>query len=164
MGAQIEIQPHADQGGEPTGDLLVRHSALQATTVSGARVVRMIDEFPAFAMAAAFAEGTSVVTEAEELRHKESDRIGALVSELGKLGVQAAETEDGFSISGGKLPSGGLVDPHGDHRLAMALALAGLAGRGAVMVSNAQLIGESFPEFPQVLASLGADIRMEPGA
>jgi 3-phosphoshikimate 1-carboxyvinyltransferase len=160
MGAQIEIHPGCDQGGEPVGNLVVHHSALQATTVSSTMVVRMIDEFPAFAIAATFARGETVVHGAEELHHKESDRIKALVSELARLGVQAAETTDGFTIQGGPLPTGGQVDPHGDHRLAMALALVGLAGQGAVTVSGAQIITESFPEFPTVLHSLGADLKI----
>ncbi len=164
MGAQVEVHRHPDQGGEPMGDLLVRYSELHAVTVSGPLVVRMIDEFPAFAIAAAFAQGKTIVSEAEELRHKESDRIGALVGELGKLGVQAAETADGFSITGGALPTAGQVDPHGDHRLAMALALTGLAGQGPVVVNGAQIIAESFPEFPLVLQSLGAGLKTEPEA
>jgi len=159
MGAQIEIHPGGEQGGEPAGDLVVHHSKLQATTVSGTMVVRMIDEFPAFALAAAFAQGETVVSEAGDLRNKESDRISALVSELAKLGVEASEIQDGFSIHGGRLPSAGQVEAHGDHRLAMALALAGLAGQGQVTVIGAQIIAESFPDFPSVLRSLGADIR-----
>ena len=159
MGAQIEIHPGREQCGEPVGDLIVRHSELQATTISGTRVVQMIDEFPAFAVAAAFARGETVVSEAGELRYKESDRISALVGELVKLGVQASETQDGFIIQGSRLPSAGQVEAHGDHRLAMALALAGLAGQGPVMVNGAQVIAESFPEFPAVLHSLGADLQ-----
>ena len=162
MGSQIEIYPKGEQGGEPTGDLLVRYSTLQATIVSGTMVVQMIDEFPAFALAAAFARGETRVSEAEELRHKESDRISVLVGELGKLGVQASENLDGFTIQGGVLPSPGQVEAHGDHRLAMALALAGLAGQGPVTVNGAQIIAESFPEFPTVLLELGADIQVGP--
>lgn len=159
MGAQIDILPCPEQGGEPTGDLLVRYSDLQATAVSGTLVVQMIDEFPAFAVAAAFARGRTTVSEAQELRHKESDRIGALVGELGKLGVQASETQDGFTIQGGVRPYSAQVMAHGDHRLGMALALAGLAGQGTVTVSDAQIIAESFPEFPSVLRSLGAQVQ-----
>jgi 3-phosphoshikimate 1-carboxyvinyltransferase len=164
MGAQIEINPKGEQAGEPTGDLVVRHSTLQATTVSGPMVVQMIDEFPAFALAAAFARGETIVSEAEELRFKESDRISVLVAELNKLGVQASENQDGFTIRGGRLPSAGQVEAHGDHRLAMALALAGLAGQGPVAVSGAHIIAESFPEFPTVLRKLGADIQDGPEA
>jgi 3-phosphoshikimate 1-carboxyvinyltransferase len=159
MGARIDIHPGYDQGGEPVGDLVVNHSNLYATAVSGSMVVRMIDEFPAFAIAAAFAEGLTVVQDAAELRSKESDRIHSLVSELCTLGIKARESSDGFSIKGGELPISGRVGSHNDHRLAMALALVGLAGSGPVTVDGAGMITESFPEFPQALLSLGADIQ-----
>jgi len=162
MGAEINIQPHQAQGGEPVGDLIVRHSALRGTSVSGSAVVKMIDEFPAFALAAVFAQGMTTVREAEELRYKESDRIRALVSELNQLGIPAAETQDGFILQGGVQPAGGQVDAHGDHRLAMALALAGLAGKDEVTVNGAQIIAESFPEYPSVLRSLGAAVQEGP--
>jgi 3-phosphoshikimate 1-carboxyvinyltransferase len=162
MGAEIEITPQPNQGTEPIGDLIVRFSKLEGTDISGEQVVRMIDEFPAFAIAAAFANGESTVRQAEELRYKESDRIEALVYELNRLGIQASEDADGFRIHGGRLPSGGEVDAHGDHRLAMALALAGLAGQGAITVTGAHLFAESFPEFPQVLSGLGAEVSVEP--
>lgn len=164
MGAQIEIDIYPNSTYEPKGDLLVRYTRLRATSISGSLVVRMIDEFPAFAIAAAFAEGESIVSQAEELRFKESDRIQAFVGELVKLGIAAVERPDGFSIRGGRLPQGNQVDPHGDHRLAMALALTGLAGQGAVTVTDAHIIAESFPDFPRVLHSLGADVQWEPEA
>ena len=162
MGAKIKITPQPDQGTEPMGDLSVRYSRLKSTDISGEQVVRMIDEFPAFAIAALFAEGESVISQAEELRYKESDRIGALVCELNKLGIQASENPAGFNILGGRLPEGGEVDAHGDHRLAMALALIGLAGQGPVTIRDAQIIAESFPEFPNVLRSLDAEVSQEP--
>jgi 3-phosphoshikimate 1-carboxyvinyltransferase len=162
MGAKIEITPQPDQGTEPMGDLSVRYSRLNSTNISGEQVVRMIDEFPAFAIAALFAEGKSVISQAEELRYKESDRIGALVNELNRLGIQASENPAGFSILGGRLPKGGEVDAHSDHRLAMALALIGLAGQGPITVRSSQIIAESFPEFPYVLRSLGAEVSQEP--
>ncbi len=159
MGAQIDIRQLDSVGGEPVGDLTVRHSPLHGTSISGELVVRMIDEFPAFAIAAAFAEGESRVSEAAELRIKESDRISTLVDELKMLGVHAWDTIDGFVIKHGP-PRGGDVFSHADHRLAMALALAGLAGEEPVIVHHAQVIGESFPEFPVILNSLGADIQV----
>jgi 3-phosphoshikimate 1-carboxyvinyltransferase len=103
-----------------------------------------------------------VISQAEELRYKESDRIGALVNELNRLGIQASENPAGFSILGGRLPKGGEVDAHSDHRLAMALALIGLAGQGPITVRSSQIIAESFPEFPYVLRSLGAEVSQEP--
>jgi 3-phosphoshikimate 1-carboxyvinyltransferase len=161
MGAQIEVQNYHEGPGEPWGDLLVRGSMLHGIQVSGVLVVRMIDEFPAFAAAAAFAEGETVVSQAEELRYKESDRIAAICQEFSRLGVEICEKPDGFTLSGGNLPKGGEVDAHGDHRLAMALSLIGLAGSHLVSVDGAQVIGESFPDFVDVLQSLGADLVWE---
>jgi 3-phosphoshikimate 1-carboxyvinyltransferase len=161
MGAQIEIQNQIEQQGEPVGDLLIRHSALRAIDVSGDQVVRMIDEFPAFAVAAAYAQGRSLVRDAQELRLKESDRISALCGELRKLGIHADEREDGFEIEGGYLPSGGVVEPHGDHRLAMSLALCGLASQKPVMVRQAEIINESFPDFFRFLTALGAQVSIQ---
>ena len=158
MGAHIEITAETKRFGEPAGDLLIRTSQLTGTRISGPLVVRMIDEFPALAVAAAYAKGTTVVAEAEELRHKESDRISALCGELRLLGVEAAESPDGFVIHGGKV-AGGLVKSHDDHRLAMALALAGLASQAPVQVKGAEMVAESFPEFAEVLAGFGAQIE-----
>jgi 3-phosphoshikimate 1-carboxyvinyltransferase len=158
MGAEVSITNRAERHGEPVGDLSVCHSDLRATQVSGDLVVRMIDEFPAFAVAAAYARGTTVVGEAQELRHKESDRISALCQELRKLGANVNETADGFVIGGGKHLYGGRVNPHGDHRLAMALAVAGLAAQEMVVVEEADIIQESFPEFEATLRALGAEV------
>ncbi len=123
-------------------------------------MVRMIDEFPAFAVAAACAEGKTVVREAEELRTKESDRIAALAGELRKIGVVVHETADGFEIDGGRGFSGGMVQSHGDHRLAMSLAVAGLRAKSALTVADAQVIGESFPPFVAIMRQLGADVEV----
>jgi len=158
MGAQIEVIGETRRFGEPAGDLIIRSSELKATQISGPLVVRMIDEFPAFAIAAAYAQGTTTVSEAQELRHKESDRISALCGELRILGIEARETSDGFSITGGTV-QGGTVQSHGDHRLAMALALAGLASWEPVLVEGAEMVAESFPEFTSVLADFGAAIE-----
>jgi 3-phosphoshikimate 1-carboxyvinyltransferase len=161
MGAEIQVMAIGERHGEPLGDLSVRHSTLRGVSVSGEAVVRMIDEFPAFAIAAAFARGDTVVSQAEELRHKESDRIGALCQELNVLGGDAVETQDGFVIHGMGGLKGGSVDAHGDHRLAMALALAGLAAQEPVIVNGAEAYYESFPDYPQVLQLLGAEVSVE---
>jgi 3-phosphoshikimate 1-carboxyvinyltransferase len=158
MGAEIHIENQNVQGGEPVGDLTVCHSRLRGVQVGGERVVRMIDEFPVFAIAAAYAHGETVVRDAQELRHKESDRISALGQELRCLGVDFSEKPDGFVIRGGSLPNGGRVQTHGDHRLAMALAVCGLAACRPVQVMDAQIIDESFPAFASVLRSLGASV------
>jgi 3-phosphoshikimate 1-carboxyvinyltransferase len=155
MGAELQVCPGPDQGGEPSGDLTVRTSALHGIEISGSQVVRMIDEFPAFAIAAAYASGETRVRDAQELRFKESDRISALAGELRKLGVNIQETPDGFILQGGRPLLGGQVDPHGDHRLAMSLALAGLAAQGSVTIAGAEIISESFPEFVPILTALG---------
>jgi 3-phosphoshikimate 1-carboxyvinyltransferase len=161
MGADIEITNQRESHGEPVGDLHVKHRPLLGTQVSGSLIVRMIDEIPVFAIAAAYAQGRTVVSQAGELRHKESDRISDLCQELHRLGVNVEEKFDGFIINGGEGVHGGIVDPHGDHRLAMALVVAGLAAQNAVIVQNSEIINESFPGFSDVLLELGADIHFE---
>lgn len=160
MGADIQVACQEERYGEPVGDLTVRACSLRGTQVSGSLVVRMIDEFPAFAVAASFAQGATVVSQAEELRHKESDRITALCTELRSLGVDAREEPDGFVIQPGRIPVGGFAKSHGDHRLAMSLALFGLAAQGEVVVDGSEMIFESFPEFVPALQELGAKIRI----
>jgi 3-phosphoshikimate 1-carboxyvinyltransferase len=161
MGADIEVTPRGECHGEPFGDLCIRSAPLRGTRISGPLVVRMIDEFPAFAVAAAYARGKTVVSGAEELRHKESDRINALCTELRRLGVHVEETPDGFAVHGGRPVRGGTVKSHGDHRLAMALCVAGLAAQNPVLVQGAEIMAESFPGFTDKLKSLGADIQTE---
>jgi 3-phosphoshikimate 1-carboxyvinyltransferase len=161
MGADIRVEGEREAFGEPVGDLTVTASSLKGIEISGSLVVRMIDEFPALAVAAACAEGTTTVREAEELRYKESDRIAALCGELRRLGVAALETPDGFILPGGGLRGGALVDAHGDHRLAMALTVAGLASERPVRVAGAELSEESFPEFIPALQALGAAVGLE---
>jgi 3-phosphoshikimate 1-carboxyvinyltransferase len=160
MGGRIEISNQRQQAGEPIGDLSIRHSQLTGVRIGGARVVRMIDEFPVFAVAAACARGTTIVADAQELRHKESDRISALGGELRGLGVDFRETADGFMVMGGNVMNGGLVDPHSDHRLAMSLAVAGLVAREPVEIQGAEIINESFPGFESALSALGASIEL----
>ncbi|RPI98131.1 MAG: 3-phosphoshikimate 1-carboxyvinyltransferase [Chloroflexi bacterium] len=160
MGAEIEIVETGQQAGEPVGDLRVRYAQLVGGRVDGALVVRMIDEFSVFGSAAACAEGDSIVRDASELRYKESDRIHTLCEELGRLGVVTEEADDGFTIHGGT-PGGGTVQSHGDHRLAMAMTVAGLAARAPVIVEGAEIIDESFPAFMETLCRLGANISVE---
>ncbi len=160
MGANLRVETKPDQGGEPVGDLVVQASSLHGIEVSGPTVVRMIDEFPAFAVAAAFAQGVTVVRDAEELRYKESDRIQAVCCQLRQLGADIQETRDGFILHGGEL-RGGLVQAEGDHRLAMSLAVAGLASRDEVSVRGAEIFRESFPGFLDALTALGAEIWAE---
>ncbi|HEX9013052.1 MAG TPA: hypothetical protein VF813_06030, partial [Anaerolineaceae bacterium] len=161
MGADIQVCGQFTTAGEPVGDLLVRASQLSGGRVSGTRVVRMIDEFPAFAAAAANARGETAVSGAEELRYKESDRIGLLCQGLGAIGAAAEERQDGFTIPGGGA-DGGTVEVGGDHRLAMSFAAAGLAARSPVVVRGAESFTESFPGFLEALRGLGARIQVGP--
>jgi 3-phosphoshikimate 1-carboxyvinyltransferase len=118
----------------------------------------MIDEFPIFAVAATQAAGESTVRQALELRHKESDRITALVAELRKMGAQIEELPDGFVVAGPAQLQPARLHSHGDHRLAMALAVAGLLAQGETVIEGAECVQESFPGFLRILASLGAEI------
>jgi 3-phosphoshikimate 1-carboxyvinyltransferase len=161
MGAEIRINAQSCRNGEAVGDLTVNYSRLHGTSIAGEQVVRMIDEFPIFAVAAAFAQGETTVQDAAELRVKESDRIAALGSELRILGVPVSERPDGFTIQGGAPVQGGCLQPHGDHRLAMSLAVAGLAAQAPVIVQDAEIIRESFPEFIETLQALGARLTLE---
>jgi 3-phosphoshikimate 1-carboxyvinyltransferase len=161
MGADLQVEVLTTEGGEPAGKINVCYHPLKAIEVNGPLVVRMIDEFPVFAVAAAFASGTTIVREAQELRLKESDRIAAICQELDRIGVDIQETQDGFIIKGGIPPRGGEVESHGDHRLAMSLAVAGLACKNPVVVYGAEMTAESFPDFIPVLRALGSIIQTE---
>jgi 3-phosphoshikimate 1-carboxyvinyltransferase len=159
MGADIEVDNEDVVSGEPVGNLTISSSKLHGVTVRGDRVVQMIDEFPVFAVAASFAQGITTVHQAEELRNKESDRISAMCDSLRGMGVQVEEAEDGFTIHGnGKVPGGVELDPHGDHRLAMSVAISGLAAEKPITITNPEIISESFPDFVDVLNGLGANI------
>jgi 3-phosphoshikimate 1-carboxyvinyltransferase len=159
MGADIEIREEQDRHGEPVGTLVVRSCTLRGAFVDGPRVVRMIDEFPAFAVAAARADGPTEIRDAAELRHKESDRIRAIHQGLSALGAAVQELPDGLDLPGGGRFKGGTVRSFGDHRLAMALAVTGLVADSPVVVEHAEIISESFPGFVEILKSLGARMR-----
>jgi 3-phosphoshikimate 1-carboxyvinyltransferase len=162
MGADITVTVGALEAGEPAGALRVRHSALRGVEVGGDLVVRMIDEFPAFMIAALHAEGRTVVREAQELRVKETDRIAVMAAELGKMGARISETADGFALDGPQALTGAHVDSHDDHRVAMSLALAGLTAAGPTVIADGACAGDSFPGFAAALAGLGADVRETP--
>ena len=159
MGANVTVSAKGEEAGEPVGDLTVRGGALQGTSIEGTTVVRMIDEFPALAVAATQATGTTVVRDAAELRVKETDRIAVVVNELRALGARIEARPDGFIVEGPTPLHGGTVDSHGDHRLAMALAVAGLLAKAPVTVRNTACSADSFPGFAQTLRQLGASIR-----
>ncbi len=159
MGAEITLINEGEQGGEPVADLVVRSASLTGTEIGGDTVVRMIDEFPVLAVAATQARGTTVVRDARELRVKETDRIATVVAELRKLGAEIEAREDGFIVTGPMPLRGAVVDSHGDHRLGMALAVAGLVAEGETVIENAERIADSFPGFVDVMTSLGAEIE-----
>ena len=144
--------------GEPLADLVVHDSPLRATEAHGDLIVRAIDEFPIFAVAATQAEGTTVIREAAELRVKESDRIASVATELRKMGAQVEERPDGMLIHGPTRLHGAVVECHRDHRLAMALAVAGLVADGPTEIRGAEAIGDSFPNFVEAMQALGAEI------
>jgi len=153
-----ELRRESQNAGEPIGDLTVRGSPLRATEAHGDLIVRAIDEFPIFAVAATQAEGTTIIREAAELRVKESDRIASVAAELRKLGAQIEERPDGMLIHGPTKLRGAVVECHRDHRLAMALAVAGLVAAGPTEIRGAEAIGDSFPNFVEAMQALGADI------
>lgn len=161
MGADLTIVFQGIEKGEPIGDVVARYSSLRGVQIPGNMVVSMIDEFPAFSIAAAYAEGISTVSGAAELRNKESDRISMLCGELRALGVQAEESPDGFTIQGKRSVPPGQVNAHGDHRLAMAFSIAGLAAAGPIKVKGAEIISESFPDFVPTLQLLGGELAQE---
>jgi len=153
MGAATEIGGQADRSGEPTGTVTVRGTTLQGTRITGSVASSVIDEIPVLAVIAAVAEGETAITDAAELRVKESDRIKTLATGLRVLGADVSERPDGMVIRGGRL-RGGRVEAGGDHRIAMAFAVAGLLAQGPVAVSGAETIAISFPGFVETLRAV----------
>ena len=147
--------------GEPAGELAVRFAELHAVEVGGDLVVRAIDEFPVFAVLATQAEGTTVVRDAAELRVKESDRIASVAAELTKMGARIEEHPDGMAVQGPVSLRGAEVECHRDHRLAMALAVAGLVADGPTTIHGAEAVNDSFPGFVETMRQLGADIKWQ---
>jgi 3-phosphoshikimate 1-carboxyvinyltransferase len=158
MGARIEHHDERILGGEPVANLTVRGTDLRAAEVGGDTVVRMIDEFPIVAVLASQAEGETVVRDAAELRVKETDRIATTVEELRRLGSQIDPCPDGFVVHGPTPLTGAAVHSHGDHRLAMALVVAGMIASGETVVQDVGCIADSFPGFGAALASLGGQV------
>jgi 3-phosphoshikimate 1-carboxyvinyltransferase len=159
MGAEIIWLNRTEQGGEPVADLVVRSSGLRGVEVYGETVVRMIDEFPILAVAATQVQGETLVRDARELRVKETDRIASVVTELRALGAPIEERDDGFVVAGPTRLRGAQVQSHGDHRLAMALVVAGLIAEGETVVEGADVIADSFPGFVDLMRRLGAEIE-----
>ena len=154
MGGNINIINERSSGGEPVADIEVKTSRLKATTLSGGIIPRMIYEIPVFAVAALCAEGTTYVKDAQELKVKESNRIATMSAELGKMGVEITETDDGMIIPGGQKLHGAVTESHSDHRVAMSIAIAALIAEGATTINNADCVTISFPDFYDLLDSL----------
>jgi 3-phosphoshikimate 1-carboxyvinyltransferase len=154
MGADVVVSNRRTEGGEPIGDITARSSHLRGTAIGGDLIPRLIDEAPILALAASLAEGDTVVTDAHELRYKESDRIAVVAAEMAKLGARIDEQDDGMVVHGGGRLEGGTVDSHRDHRMAMALAIAGLVCANPVTVLQPQAVTISYPEFWDDLARL----------
>jgi 3-phosphoshikimate 1-carboxyvinyltransferase len=156
MGADIEVTAMIDEGGEPVGDLLVRSARLSATSVTSTQVPALIDELPLLAVAMAAADGTSEVRGAAELRVKESDRIGTMAAALEAAGARVEELPDGWRISRGT-PRDAVISTHGDHRIAMAMAVAAWTGIAtSVELDDPACVAVSYPSFWRDAAALGA--------
>jgi len=161
MGARIEATRPADEG-EPTASLTVAPGALRATTIGGGALIpRLIDEIPILAVAAAAAEGVTVVRDADELRVKESDRIAALARELARMGAAIEERPDGMAITGGRRLHGAAVSSGGDHRMAMALAVAALIADGETVIDDVACVATSFPAFADTINTLAGTTAIE---
>ncbi len=161
MGADIRLHPHGapDGRGEPIADIEVHKSRLRGIEVPEELVPLSIDEFPAFFIAASLAEGETLVRGAQELRVKESDRLAAMAEGLTTLEVENRLLEDGLWIRGGTGFSGGIIESHGDHRIAMAFTIAGLAARGPIEIRDVANVATSFPGFLELARTAGLSIE-----
>ncbi|MDZ7266582.1 MAG: 3-phosphoshikimate 1-carboxyvinyltransferase [candidate division KSB1 bacterium] len=151
MGAAIDLEDQTDRGGEPVANMRARHSLLQAVTITPQQIPQLIDEIPTLAVLATQAEGQTVITGAQELRVKESDRLAVLTGNLRAMGAKVEELPDGLIITGPVRLQGAMIDPHGDHRMAMAFAIAGLIATAPVTIQHAECVDISFPGFFELL-------------
>jgi 3-phosphoshikimate 1-carboxyvinyltransferase len=154
MGANITIENQREVAGEPVADLRVRHGKLKACEISGDLIPSLIDEIPILAVAAIFAEGTTIIRNAEELRVKESDRLKVMASELTKMGAKITELPDGLEITGGASLIGAELDSYTDHRIAMSLAIAAIMAKGKTTIHRAEAASISYPTFFDSLRSI----------
>ena len=154
MGADITYVNQTSASGEPTADLLVRSSSLHGTTIEGAIIPTLIDEIPMIAVMAAFAEGTTVIKDAAELKVKETDRIKTTTEALLAMGADVVPTEDGMIIHGGNPLHGTDINSYLDHRIAMAFSIAGLAAAGTTTIQDSRCVDVSYPEFYESLGAL----------
>ncbi len=154
MGANIQVNEHKTSELEPIGDLTVLRAPLHGIMIRGPQIPNIIDEIPVIAVAGAFAKGKTILRDAAELRHKECDRIHAIVANLRKLGADIEEFEDGFAMNGMTPLQGTTVSSYDDHRIAMAMGVAGLRACGTTTIQNAQAASVSFPEFWSTIEKL----------
>jgi 3-phosphoshikimate 1-carboxyvinyltransferase len=154
MGANIEVSSERIVSGEPVADIRIRHSRLKGIEISGSEIPRVIDEIPIIALAAALAEGNTVIRDAAELRVKESDRIRTTASELKKFGAEVVEKKDGMMIKGGAKLKGADCESSGDHRIAMMCVVAGLVAGGCTKIDNVECVETSFPGFATLFNGL----------
>lgn len=154
MGADITYLNKTSAGGEPTADILVKYSPLKAVTVEGGIIPTLIDEIPMIAVMAAFAEGTTVIKDAAELKVKETNRINTVTENLRGMGADITPTEDGMIIRGGNKLKGAHINSYLDHRIAMAFAIAGLSAEGTTVIKGSQCVDVSYPTFFETLDSL----------
>jgi 3-phosphoshikimate 1-carboxyvinyltransferase len=158
MGADITLLNERQAGGEPVADIRVRSAPLHGIRIPAELVPLAIDEFPALFIAAACADGETVLTGAEELRVKESDRIQVMADGLQSLGISARPTSDGMLIAGGT-PTGGVIDSHGDHRIAMAFVMAALRAQRIIRIQDCANVNTSFPGFVELAHAAGLTIE-----
>ncbi|WP_143318797.1 3-phosphoshikimate 1-carboxyvinyltransferase [Clostridium sp. HBUAS56010] len=154
MGADITLLNQNTDEGEPTADLLVKSSSLHGITIEGAIIPRLIDELPMIAAMACFAEGTTIIKDAAEMKVKESNRIEIMVRNLSAMGADITETEDGMIIHGGKPLHGAVIDSKLDHRIAMTFAVTGLCAEGETEILGAECVNVSYPDFYEHIKSL----------
>jgi 3-phosphoshikimate 1-carboxyvinyltransferase len=159
MGGQFRVENVREEGGEPVADVTARHSQLHGIEVSGHLIVRAIDELPVLAAVATQAQGRTTVSNAAELRVKETDRIATAVAELRTLGARIAERPDGFAVEGPGPLGSAPVRSHGDHRLAMTLAVAALVAEGPVLIDAAECVADSYPGFERALRKVGVEVE-----
>lgn len=154
MGATISYENQREVSGEPVADLIVRTSTLHGTTIGGSIIPALIDEIPIIAILACFAEGTTIIKDAQELKVKESNRIDVMVDNLSKMGAHITATDDGMIIEGGKPLHGATIDSKLDHRIAMSFAIASLMADGETTIEGAECVNISFPSFYKDLEQL----------
>jgi 3-phosphoshikimate 1-carboxyvinyltransferase len=159
MGADIKLLSPRAVGGEPVADIQVTYVGLKGAVIDPKLVPLAIDEFPVICIAAACAQGETIVSGAEELRHKESDRISAMVEGLRAIGVEVEERKDGMVVQGGSI-TGGQVESYHDHRIAMSFAIAGGVSSGEIVINEADNVATSFPNFVELATSVGLNISV----